>query len=109
MINVQDYHKFSKADIKAMLIEYMSEYCVEQKQEYVDKIRVILKQFKFSLRIDYLQIVQEAVKTSHNNFLVLLRNLPELLPFVPEYNDSPMPEDPELFEGVWSPITQENW
>lgn len=63
-INIQDYNKFSKADIKSMLLELILDYCNEQKSEYVEKIRVIFKIFKFTLRINYFALVEEIIKGS---------------------------------------------
>lgn len=55
---------------------------------------MIFKKFKFCLRIDYLKLVEEMIRMSHNNLLVLLEAVPEILPFNPDYSETDMPEDP---------------
>jgi hypothetical protein len=44
------------------------------------------------------------IRLSHNNLLALMEAVPEVLPYRPDYAETEMPEDPELYEGVWGEI-----
>ena len=63
-----------------MLFEYINRYVNEDKNE-ITKIRLIIKQFKFSLRINYQELLADIITTVKKNFLKLIQAIPELLPF----------------------------
>ena len=63
-----------------MLFEYINRLVVDDKNE-VTKIRLIIKQFKFPLRIVYQSLISDIINTVKKNFLKLLQAVPELLPY----------------------------
>lgn len=80
LINIQNYNHFKTVDIKSMLIEFISQFCNEDK-DHVQKIRTIFKHFRFSLRIIYLDILAEVVVATKKKFIKILQHIPEILPY----------------------------
>lgn len=58
-----------------MLYELISTYCNEEKN-VIMKIRVVLKYFKFSLRINYQEILEEIISKTKKKFLKILEAIP---------------------------------
>lgn len=58
-----------------MLYELINTYCNEEK-DVITKIRVVLKHFKFSLRIDYQKILEEIISKTKKKFLKILEAIP---------------------------------
>jgi len=56
MINIQNYTYYQKKDIKSMLIELIQRFINEDKDEIL-KIRAIMSNFKFPLRIIYKELL----------------------------------------------------
>lgn len=100
MINIQNYNHFKTVDIKSMLIEYISQFCNEDK-DHVQKIRAIFKHFRFSLRIIYLDILAEVVMATKKKFIKLLQQIPEMLPYSLETETGALP-----LEGIWNEVTE---
>lgn len=75
MINIQNYNYYKTVDIKSMLYEFISTYCNEEKN-VITKIRVVLKYFKFSLRINYQEILEEIISKTKKKFLKILEAIP---------------------------------
>ncbi len=55
-INIQNYNKYSKADIKTLFLQLIHEYCIEGKDVLIH-IRIFLKLFRFIFRIIYKQLL----------------------------------------------------
>jgi hypothetical protein len=80
LINIQNYNYYKSVDIKSMFYELISRYCNEEKDEIM-KIRMVLRHFKFSLRINYQEILEEIITKTKKKFLKILEAIPELLPY----------------------------
>lgn len=63
-----------------MLFEMINRFCNDDKDE-INKIRILIKHFKFPLRIDYQEVLAEIIANTKKKFLKVLSALPELLPY----------------------------
>lgn len=106
MINIQNYSYYQTIDVKSMLIELILRFCNEDKDETL-KIRALVKHFKFPLRIIYKQVLVEIILATKVKFLKLIKAIPELLPL--EFVSSDETIDTSMYEGIWNPITTEEW
>lgn len=103
LINIQNYNYYKTLDVKSMLFEMINRFCNDDKDE-INKIRILIKHFKFPLRIDYQEVLAEIIANTKKKFLKVLSALPELLPYEPP-SDSTL-DDISLMSGIWSPISE---
>lgn len=65
-----------------MLFELINRFCNDDKNE-IDKIRILIKKFKFPLRVVYRDILTEIIANTKKKFLKLIKAIPEILPYDP--------------------------
>lgn len=71
-------------------------------------IRTITKHFKFTYRIIYKDLLEEIIKTSKDEMINLLNEIPEILPYIHrDLNDEELKSG--LYDGIWGEIKPEEW
>ena len=85
-----------------MLFEYIQRFVNDDKDE-IGKIKLILRQFRFSLMMVYEQLISDIITSTKKNFMKLLKVIPELLPYEPKTGS----EEAVNICGLWSPVTEE--
>ena len=63
--------------------------------------------WRIPLRIIYKQVLVEIILATKVKFLKLIKAIPELLPL--EFVSSDETIDTSMYEGIWNPITTEEW
>lgn len=78
-INIQDYCNLKEAEIKQLVLGYISNYLFNDKGTALE-IRLILQHFRFVYRYIYRELIEEMLKLAKGEIVRLLEAVPELLP-----------------------------
>jgi hypothetical protein len=82
LINIQQYYEYKDFDIKNYLVEKIVDFCMYDKGNKDAEIRMMLRSFKFIYRVIYKEILEEIIKLCKGKLTILLKHIPEILPFV---------------------------
>lgn len=96
-------------EIKQEVISLVSQFCHEDKKSFSKNIRFLLRNFKFVFRIIYHELLGEIIEAASHQILVLLTEIPELLPYTPPEEERPINIPPGYYEGVWTSISNREW
>ncbi len=80
LINIQNYNYYKTFDIKSLLIQFISQFCNEDKDQ-ISKIRKLWKTFRFSLKTIYLDVLSAVIAVTKKKFIKILEQIPEILPY----------------------------
>lgn len=75
MFGVHDYYELKNLEIPSGLIALINELCVEGK-DVVHKIRFLVSFFKFSLRIVYMDLLEEVIRSLKEKVYILFQKVP---------------------------------
>ena len=91
-------------------MEKIVDFCVYDKESKIVEIRMMLRSFKFIYRVIYKEILEEIIKMCKVKLIVLLKHIPELLPFAAKTEAELEPyEEVSLYDGIWNSIKDEEW
>lgn len=69
--------------IKTQLITHINQFCHEGIKNVSKNIRFLLRNFRFVFRIVYWNLLEEVISNANLKLLELLKEFPELLPYIP--------------------------
>ena len=79
-MDIQQYYYYKNMDLKAFLIEQISQMLFDLK-DHAKSIRIAIKHFKFIYRLIYQEIIEEIIIASKEELIHLLDEIPEILPY----------------------------
>ena len=102
-MNIQQYYHYKDMDIKAFLVEQITDMLFNFKNN-ARIIRMIIKHFKFNYRIIYPALLTDIVAAAKDELVNLLNEIPELLPYVHrDLNEHELRD--KIYGGIWGEIS----
>lgn len=96
-----------KMQLQSQLVECANRLCFEDKLQYVKVMRLLLKNFRIIFTINYRSVLADLVKKMQDKLVVLLKNMPQILPF--GHGSAGNKQEQDLCQGIWGDITDEEW
>lgn len=87
-MTIRQYQQYKSMEIKSELLSLVDQFCQEGKTNLSRNIRFLLRNFKFVFRTIYYDILESIISNTKEKLLILIKQIPELLPYHPVEQES---------------------